>query len=46
MHIVAFSNFNNLDLFGNRYSRLDKKINFVKKIKEVQNQEEKGMERL
>ena len=21
MHLVAFSNFNNLDLFGNRYSR-------------------------
>ena len=33
MHLVAFSNFNNLDLFGNRYSKPISKKNFVKKAK-------------
>jgi hypothetical protein len=33
MHLVAFSNFNNMDLFGSRYTRPEKKTNFVIKKK-------------
>ena len=33
LHLVAFSNFNNMDLFGSRYTRPEKKTNFVIKKK-------------